>query len=186
MGCPLLGFSSSSLTHTHPPRAWRGEPCRTPCRRCTEWCQVRLSGNAGSFFTIFVENKPACPSGWGRRGRPGPGNAVAGDCPSQVAVSWLLPWRLSASPSCPRWRGRREWLRVCFQTARKLRKGSPAQHAWGHSRACLLLAPTPQPVPLPTHGFWGPLHPSALPGTVCHLSINTSVAYPVAKPDGGS
>lgn len=62
---------------------------------------------------LWKISQHAPQDGEGGEGR-GPGNAVAGGCPSQVAVSWLLPWRLSASPSCPRRRGRREWLRVCF------------------------------------------------------------------------
>lgn len=56
-----------SDTHTQNMGANRAGPRVTG----TDWYQVRLCGNAGSLFTVFVENKPACPTGRGRRGRPG-------------------------------------------------------------------------------------------------------------------
>lgn len=130
----------------------------------------------------------AAGEGWG------PGNRVAGGCPSQVAVSWLLPWRLSASPSCPLWRGRREWLHVCFWTTRKLRKGSPAQLSpaagLGQWTSLFATARTGTSAGVsagtlawagqPLYGFWGspaPLILPAAPAPVYPLSINTHVAY---------
>lgn len=70
------------------------------------------------------------------------------------------------------------------------------QQVWGNSPRCLLLRSSFSARDLshtwagqPIHGFWGspaPCIPSPLPSTVCPLSINTRVAYLVAKPDGGS
>lgn len=54
-------------SRTHAPHPEHGTG---PWAAGTEWYQGRFCGNAGPLFTIFVENKPACPSGWGRRGRP--------------------------------------------------------------------------------------------------------------------
>lgn len=57
-------------------------------------------GNTGPLFTFSFP-----PLWWKITLRAlgwccGPGNALAGGCPSQLTVSWLLPWRLSASTSC--------------------------------------------------------------------------------------
>lgn len=88
----------------------------------------------------------------------GPGNVLAGGCPSQLTVSWLLPWRLSASTSCrlgPRGRHRpaAACLFVSYKTAQKgltcAQSRSGPEACWPGWRSSLvlllsLLCPTPR------------------------------------------
>lgn len=189
----------SAPSHTHRSPEHGGEAWWTPYATGTEWYQVRLCGNAGSLFTVFVENKPACPSGWGRRGRPGAWERGGRWLPFPGCRQLPVAMAAVCFPFLPGLERKARVAACLFLNYQKAEKGltCAAESAAGSGQQPSLFAAQTQrlsPCSLPclgwaAHGwiFGVPctLHPFGS-AQYCLLSINTCVAYLVAKPGGGS
>lgn len=186
--------------HPHAHTQSMGENCAGPRATGTQWYQVRLCGNTGSVFTVFLENKPACPSGWGRRGRPRAWERGGRWLPFPGCRQLAVAMAAVCFPFLPALERKARVAACLFLNYEKVEKGltCAAAPAAGLGQQPSLFAAQIQrlsPCPLPCLGWAAhtcilgvpaPRIPLALPSTVCLLSINTRVAYLVAKPDGGS
>lgn len=194
----LSWASLPTPSRTHPEHG--GELCRTPCHRYTVVSGAALWKYTGSVFNVFLENKPACPSGWGRRGRPGAWERGGRWLPFPGCRQLAVAMAAVCFPFLPALERKARVAACLFLNYEKVEKGltCAAAPAAGLGQQPSLFAAQIQclsPCPLPCLGWAAhtcilgvpaPCIPLALPGTVYLLSVNTRVAYLVAEPDGGS
>lgn len=139
----------------------------------TEWYQAQFCGNAGSLFTVFVENKPACPSGWGRRGRLRAWERGGRWLPFPGCRQLAVAMAAVCFPFLPALQRKARVAACLFSNAEKAEKGltcaaAPAAGLGQEPSLCAAQGQCPSLCPLPSLGWaahtWvlgGPLHPAS-------------------------
>lgn len=157
---------------THTPSQTTGASRARPRATGTESYQVRLCGNVRSLFTVFVENKPACPSGWGRRGRPGAWERGGRWLPFPGCRQLAVAMAAVCFPFLPALQRKARVAACLFLNYQKVEKGLTccAGSRFGATALAVCCSdPASQPVISPTlglgspyMGFGGPLRPASL------------------------